>query len=150
MDRQIGQLPAVGVAVLLGLGGHPLHGDHHVPQGHQAGARVGVLRTGQLAGGQVEGGEAQHIGGPVHLPHIQVNLVDGLVVGEAHVHLAGEIHPLRRQGGADGPAEEGPLAVADPGHIRRHRDVMSFCHIYPFSSRLRRRSAMYRRCWRRR
>ena len=33
VGHQVRQLPPLGVAVLLGLGRHPLHGQHHVPQG---------------------------------------------------------------------------------------------------------------------
>ena len=48
VHHQIRKLPAVGVAVLLGLRRHVLHGDHHIPQGHQSGAGVGIFRSGQL------------------------------------------------------------------------------------------------------
>ena len=61
--------------------------------------------SGQLAGLQVELREAEHIRGPVYLPHIQIDLMDGLVIGQQHVHLTGEIHPLCRQSGADDLAE---------------------------------------------
>ena len=133
VHHQIRQLPAVGMAVLLGLRRHALHGDHHVPQGHQSGAGVGVLPAGQLAGLQVKLRETEHIRGPVYLPHIQIDLMDGLVIGQQHVHLTGKIHPLCRQSGADDLADKGPLALIHPRHVGGDGNIVPFCHyFFPF------------------
>ena len=95
------------MAVLLPLGPGPLQGDHHVSQGQKAGLRVGVgVVCRRLAGNELEHREAEHVGGPVHLPLLQVDLVDARVVGEEHVHLAGDGHPLGLQGRRDDPAEQ--------------------------------------------
>ncbi|MPN15692.1 hypothetical protein SDC9_163026 [bioreactor metagenome] len=95
MDGEIGQLPAYGVAVLRRLGPHPLHGNDHVAQGSQAGSGVGVPPVGGgMAGGIFEHGEGQHVGGPVHLPLVPVDGADVLIVGEQHVHLAGDSDAL--------------------------------------------------------
>ena len=128
VDHQIGQLPPVGMPVLLGLGRHVLHGDHHVPQRHQTRAGVRVLLIRQLAGDQVKDGKAQNVRGTVHLPHFKIDGVDARVAGDAHVHLTGEIHSLRRQSGADDLADESPLSLVDPRHVRRDGNIMPLCH----------------------
>ena len=130
VHHQIRQLPAVGVTVLLGLGRHMLHGDHHVPQRNQSRAGVGVLLTGQLAGRQVEFRKAQHVGGAIHLPHVQIDLMDPRVVGQQHVDLTGEGHALGGQRRADDLADKGPLFIADPRHIGGNGDIMPLCHYF--------------------
>ena len=132
--RQIGQLPAVGVAVFLRLRLHALQRDDHVPQGHIAGAGVGVLRAGQLAGSQFKLRKTQHVRRAVHPTHLQVDGVDARVAGHQHIHLAGEVHPLLGQRCADNPAEKAACALADTGDIGGHRDIVSF-HFF-FSSNL--------------
>ena len=94
MYGQVRQLPAVGMTVLLRLGRHVLHGDHHVPQGDQSCARVRVLRSRQLPWLEVKGWKTQHVCGAVHLPRFPVQGVYLLVVGDKHVHFTGKIHPL--------------------------------------------------------
>ena len=106
-----------------------LHGDDHVPQRHQPGARVRVLLRGQLAGVKVELREAQHIRSPVHLPHVTVDGVDILVIGQQHVHLAGYCHTLRRQSGADDLADKGAAAGAVcAGHVGGDGNIMTLRH----------------------
>ena len=90
----------------------------------------GTRLPGQLPGGQVEGREAQNVRGLVHLPHLLVDFVDGGVVGEAHVDLAGEVHPLGGESRPDDLAEEGPLALTDAGDIRGDRDIVPLCHYF--------------------
>ena len=99
--------------------------------GHQPCAGVGVLRTGQDARRKLEHRETEDVRGPVHLPLLPVDIVDGLVICDAHVDLAGECHPLRRQGGADNLAEKGPQAVVDTRYVRRNRDIVALCHNSP-------------------
>ena len=106
MDRQIAHLPLQAVAILLGLGRRPLQGDAHIPQGTQPRLRVQVLLVlGRLSRGQLEHREGQHVGGPVNVPHVGVDLADTRVVGEQHADLAGQGHPLRRQGRGDDPPQ---------------------------------------------
>ena len=111
-----------------------LHGDHHVPQGHQAGARVCVLRCGQLPGPKVELRKAQHVRRGVHLPHLPVDFVNAAVVRQQHVHLTGNVHPLRRQGGADHLADQGAVALTGgAGHVGGDGDIMPLRHHFrPF------------------
>ena len=130
VHHQIRQLPAVGVPVLLGLCLYPLHGQHHVAQRHQPRAGVGVLRAGQLSGRQLELRKAQHVGGPVHLPHVQIDLMDARVTGHQHVHLAGEVHPLHGQRCADDPADQRLLLVAHSRHVGGDGDVMPLRHYF--------------------
>ena len=93
----------------------------------------GSASSGQLAGRQVKLREAQHIRGPIHLPHIPIDLVDGLVIRQQHVHLAGKIHALRRQRRTDHLADERPLAAIHPRHIGSDGKIMPFCHyFFPF------------------
>ena len=89
--------------------------------------------SGSSPGCQVKLREAEHIRGPVHLPHIQIDLMDGLVIGQQHVHLTGKIHPLRRQSGADDLADKGPLALIHPRHVGGDGNIVPFCHyFFPF------------------
>lgn len=132
--RQIRQLPAVGVPVLLRLRLYPLHGDDHIPQGHIAGAGVGVLHAGQLTGRQLELREAQHVGGAIHPPHVQIDGVDARVARDQHVHLAGKVHPLGGQRRADDLAEKAPRRLTDAGHVGGDGYIVSL-HFF-FSSNL--------------
>ena len=70
--------------------------------------------SGQLAGLQVKLRETEHIRGPVYLPHIQIDLMDGLVIGQQHVHLTGKNPPLCRQSGADDLADKAPAGPHSP------------------------------------
>jgi len=61
--------------------------------------------------------------GGVHPPLLQIDLVDALVVGKEHIHLAGHRHALRRQGGGDGlPQQSGPELV--PLQLRLDENLM--------------------------
>ena len=60
-----------------------------MPGGHIEKVRLLSLRKGQH-------GKAEHIGGRIHPPLLQVNGMDTPVIGKEHIHLAGYIHPLRR------------------------------------------------------
>ena len=114
MDRQIGHLPLDTVAELRRLGLGPLHGDHHVPQGTQAGLRVPLVlprAVGGDAGGELQHGEGEHVRGRVDGPLLPVDLPNTLVRGQQHIHPAGDLHPLRRQGGGDHPGEQGAVRV---------------------------------------
>ena len=75
------------------------------PRGHRP---VSGSRSSSSSGGWP--GEGQHVGGPVNVPHVGVDLADARVVGEQHADLAGQGHPLRRQGRGDDP----PQAVLQP------------------------------------
>ena len=89
--------------------------------------------SGSSPGCQVKLRETEHIRGSVHLPHIQIDLMDGLVIGQQHVHLTGKIHPLRRQSGADDLADKGPLALIHPRHVGGDGNIVPFCHyFFPF------------------
>ena len=122
------------MAVFPGLGGHPLQGDHHVTQGNEARAGVRVLPAGVLPGFQVEFRKTQHIGGPVHSPHIQVHGVDARIVGKEHVHLAGKGHALRRQGRAEDLADQGGRALVHGfGNVAGDDKAMGLVHYFrPF------------------
>ena len=114
MDRQISQLPLDAVAELLRLGLGPVQVNDHVPQVAQAGFRVVLLLPGAVGGGargQVQHGKGEDVGHTVHLPLLPVDLPDALVVGEEHVHPAGDLHPLRLQRGGNHPGQEGLVGV---------------------------------------
>ena len=114
VDRQIGHLPLDTVAKLRRLGLGPLHGDHHVPQGTQAGLRVPLVlprAVGGDAGGELQHGEGEHVRGRVDGPLLPVDLPNALVRGQQHIHPTGDLHPLRRQGGGDHPGEQGAVRV---------------------------------------
>ena len=131
MDGQVGRLPLRAVAVLRPLGFRPLQGEHHVPQRDQSGARVGlyVVQGGRRTGGKLEHGEGEHVGGPVHAPLLQVDGVDTRVVGEEHVHLAGEGHALRVQDGGDHPAQQRGVGLRA---IHLGLDQNFVVHRFPF------------------
>ena len=132
--RQIRQFPPAAVPILPRLGLYPLHGDDHVPQGDQPCGRVEqilIFRTGRLTRRKCKHGEAQHVRGPVHLTHLQIDPMDAAVVRQPHVYLTGDCYPLRRQGRTDGFPNQRLDPVAGAGHVRRHGDVVSFCHASP-------------------
>ena len=123
--RLIGvRAPAAGRVLLIGsLGGFA----------PAASAAAGAVRSGQLTGGQLKLRKAQHIRSPVHLPHIAIDLVDGRVIGQQHIHLAGKVHSLRRKGGADDLADKRPLGIVHPRHIGGDGNIVPLCHhFFPF------------------
>ena len=135
MDGEVAQLPLHAVAELLRLGRRPLQRDTHIPQGDQAGLRVLLPILRVLSGLQVEHGEGEYVGGPVHLPHLPVNLVDARVVGEEYADLTGQRDPLRFQSGGDHPVQQGlglrralHLGLKDNGVIHPSTPFLSVCH----------------------
>ncbi len=54
----------------------------------------GSASSGRAADrGQFKLREAEDVRGPVHLPHLPVDLVDAVVIRQKHVHLAGAVSP---------------------------------------------------------
>ena len=121
---EIAQFPLQGVAELLSLGGCPLQRDAHIAQRAGVGGGIEiVLSLGRNAGLQLEHGEGQHVGGAVHPPHIQIDLMDALVIGEQNTDLAGQCNILRLQRGKD----DGFDSFWNPGgdiYFRFQNDLM--------------------------
>ena len=73
--------------------------------------------------------KAQNVRRAVDLAHLAVDLVNGRIVRQLHVDLAGKVHTLGGERRADDLADEGALAAAHIGHVfRRNGDIMSLCH----------------------
>ena len=128
MRHKVGKLAAVRVSVFLRLCRNVLERDDHIAERDQARAGVGVLLARKLAGGKLEHRKAQNVRCAVHLPHLTVDRVDGLVVRQPHVDLTGKIHALGGKRRADHLADEGAFALACSGYIRGDGNIVSLCH----------------------
>ena len=120
------------MTVLLRLRGDVFERDDHVAERYKPRAGVGVLRPRQFSGRKLKHRKAQNVRRTVDLAHLAVDLVNGLVVRQLHVDLAGKVHTLGSKRRADDLADEGAFAVAhaaNSGHMfRRNGDIMSLCH----------------------
>ena len=128
--HKVGELAAVGVAIFLRLRSDVLERDDHIAERDQSRAGIGVLRPRQLAGRKLKHWEAQYVRRAVDLPHFAVDLMDGIVIRQPHVDLTGKVHALGFKRRADDLADEGALAVAHAGHVRRDGEIMSLCHYF--------------------
>ena len=127
--HKVGKLAAVGMAVLLRLRGNVLERDDHVAERYKPRAGVGVLRPRQFSGRKLKHRKAQNVRRAVDLAHLAVDLVNGRIVRQLHVDLAGKVHTLGSKRRADDLADKGALAAAHIGHVfRRNGDIMSLCH----------------------
>ncbi|MPN59736.1 hypothetical protein SDC9_207458 [bioreactor metagenome] len=122
------------MAVFPGLGLRPLQRQHHIPQGHQPRARVGVLRAGQLPGRKLKHGEGKYVRGPVHPPLVKVNLPDAGVVGEQNADFTGNRNPLGLQRGLNHPGKEGLRLLRRLNLGLQNHGVLHFCGFLRFSS----------------
>ena len=54
--------------------------------------------------------------------------MDARIAGDQHIDLAGHVHSLGVQGGADHPAEERPQTLVHPRHVGGNDDLMLWHH----------------------